>query len=310
MVFTLKGKVTRFCVSTRVLAFVLSAVSNLIISDHDADSFIAPKHPNESNPTLADQIISMLFSGLCRWDAQYFLHIAQYGYIYENSTAFFPLYPFAIRYVGQVLIVFFHPYISVHHCLLLSAIGINFILNIKIALLIFDLTLYLFKDYNLAYRSSILFCINPATIFFVAPYSESLYLFLTLEGIILCLKFQTILASLIFSLASVTRSNGILNFGYIIYYLIFDNTFLTKFGIAITLLVCLFIQYLPFYAFQYFCYQRFCFKSTYVLPKFLTQYALKNNVILPGKGGTWCNDTFPLAYNYVQKHYWNVGFLR
>jgi len=58
---------------------------------------------------------------------------------------------------------------------------------------------------------------------------------------------------------------------------------------------------------------KFCI-STYdksLLPVHILQYAVENNLILAGKTDSiWCNASVPLAYSYVQKTYWNVGFLR
>lgn len=49
-------------------------------------------------------LIQELFSGLARWDARHFLHIAEHGYTWESELAFFPLFPTVLRIFGT----FFH----------------------------------------------------------------------------------------------------------------------------------------------------------------------------------------------------------
>jgi GPI mannosyltransferase 2 len=44
-----------------------------------------------------------LLSGLSRWDARHFLHIAEFGYIWESNLAFFPLFPTILRILGGIL---------------------------------------------------------------------------------------------------------------------------------------------------------------------------------------------------------------
>jgi len=47
-------------------------------------------------PTWSDSLFQKLFGGLGKWDAAYFLKIAEEGYKYEQYMAFFPLYPWIL----------------------------------------------------------------------------------------------------------------------------------------------------------------------------------------------------------------------
>ncbi|KAI8434173.1 hypothetical protein MSG28_012289, partial [Choristoneura fumiferana] len=86
------NKLLWFAFSTRVMVLVLQAVTNFIIPDHVANVFVSPEDANLRR-TWGDAAVDTLLGGLKRWDAQYFIHIAQYGYTYENCLAFFPFFP-------------------------------------------------------------------------------------------------------------------------------------------------------------------------------------------------------------------------
>jgi len=142
----------------------------------------------------------------------------------------------------------------------------------------------------------------------------------------------TIYIPLILSIG--TRSNGIINLGFPVYFGLKDSasrqinnyrqnynilsilwhilkliTLKNFFIILITIITSLF----QFALIQMYNYIKFCIatfnKSS--LPEYVLQYAAENNLVLAGSiHSTWCNDSLPLAYSYVQKTYWNVGFLK
>lgn len=54
--------------------------------------------PSLSNIGYGDKIVEALLGGFRRWDGIYMLHVAEYGYTYENSMAMFPLFPLLVRF--------------------------------------------------------------------------------------------------------------------------------------------------------------------------------------------------------------------
>ena len=201
--------------------FSQQLISNLLIPDHEADAFVSPVDP-ELEPLIGDKIVNFLFGGLMRWDAQYFMHVAQYGYSHENTLAFFPLFPMIVRATGSLIhfpLKFVCNYTS---SLILAAVIINFVFFVKSSIILFKLGKEVLRNEGMAYRAAILFCINPASIFFSAPYSESIYTWLTFTALLINETRSTTLAAIPFGLASAARSNGLVNIGFILYHKLQD----------------------------------------------------------------------------------------
>ena len=197
--------------------FVFQIVSNALIPDHEADAFVSP--PDPKLPRLwGDQIIEFLFQGLVRWDAQYFIHVAEYGYTHENTLAFFPLFPMLVRGIGTVLYIPLQLFCNYHSCLIISAVFLNFFLFVKTAVIFYKLSKDVLHNDILAYKAALLFCINPASIFFTAPYSETTYSFCLFSALFISENRYTFLCPVKFSLACATRSNGLVNVGFLIYH--------------------------------------------------------------------------------------------
>ena len=74
---------------------------NELISDYDTSSFIDGKRLQISG--WCDRILQKSFGGFGKWDAAYFLKIAEQGYKYEQYMAFFPFYPWLLRILARTL---------------------------------------------------------------------------------------------------------------------------------------------------------------------------------------------------------------
>lgn len=328
-----RKKVWWFAISTRLIIIVLQFVFNCLCPDHNADAFRGPRNPREKN-SLFDNLITSFFGGLVRWDAQYFIHIAKYGFTYENTLAFFPLYPMTIRCIAMLVrIVFF--VLNDHSVIVLTAIVINFICFTKSAVILFDLSLHVLKDTSLAYKAAILYCLNPASIFFTAAYSESMFAYLTFRSMLASVENEPYIF-LSLSLSTLVRSNGLINVGFLVYswlksmittaipnfsseYKYYSSKWSLIFDLRhIYLSLCQIItvtllSIVPFFLFQVYNYSKFCIPQTNVtdLPPYVVHYAIENNLVIPGNVRMpWCDNLIPMAYSYVQDKYWNVGFMK
>jgi len=141
-----------------------------------------------------------LFTSFEKQDALWFLRIATDGYrVGDGSAAFFPLYPLLVR--GVSVVIGGHPLAA---ALLVSNLSSFWALYVLYSLTASELS----ED---AARKTVLFiCLFPTSFFFLAPYSESLFLLLALTSFWGARNGRWWVAGLAGAGAALTRSVGIM----------------------------------------------------------------------------------------------------
>ncbi|XP_033231842.1 GPI mannosyltransferase 2 isoform X1 [Belonocnema kinseyi] len=328
-----REKVFWFATTTRLLIILLQILFNIICPDHNADAFRSPRNPRENN-SVFDNMVTLLFGGLVRWDAEYFIHIAKYGFTHEETLVFFPLYPMTIWCIAIVLRVALFIF-NDHSVIVLTAVFINFVCFVRSAVTLYDLSIVVLKNTNIAYKAAILYCLNPASIFFTAVYSESMFAYLTFRSMLAIVENDPYVF-LPLSMSTLTRSNGLCNIGFSAYeflknlintaipnfyseYRYYPSKWSLIFSLRHILInLCQFmtvfiLSLIPLFLFHVNNYTKFCTPLANVtdLAPHVVHYAIKNNLILPGNSQVpWCDSNIPVSYSYIQNKYWNVGFLR
>jgi phosphatidylinositol glycan class V len=204
---------------------------------------------------------------------------------------------------------------------------INTIAFIFAALALHELTYCVAKKYvvarelcvECAYTSALLFCFNPASVFFSAAYSESLFCMMTFSGYFFAERNNHFLAVTCWVMASYTRSNGSLVVAWVILQTIARclQPFQTLDGILSDLLSLF--------------YQSFFILAPIIYHDW-NGYYIHCVEAQEGFQPQWCNDAHPMfglnhylkyleaddliiyvktysLYKHVQSRYWNVGFL-
>jgi hypothetical protein len=140
-----------------------------------------------------------IFTAWERWDALWFLRIATGGYADGDLTAaFFPLYPLLIR--GLSVMIGGHP--------LAAALIISNTAFLGALVALYELTRTEFNE-RIARRTVLYIAIFPTSFFFLAPYSESLFLLLTVCCLLSARRAHWEFAGLFGALAASTRSIGL-----------------------------------------------------------------------------------------------------
>jgi hypothetical protein len=140
-----------------------------------------------------------LFTALERQDAAWYLGIAEHGYRPDDgSAAFFPLYPLVVRVVSGL--IGGHP----------LAAGL-LVSNVAFALALVQLGRLTAEELGeeTARRSVVYLAVFPTAFFFLAPYSESLYLLLSVMCFRAARGGRWWRAGALGALAALTRAIGI-----------------------------------------------------------------------------------------------------
>lgn len=294
--------------SIRVVQIVLAIVFDFVFPDHiPTGAKIYYCDSQQITPLLHDVWVCVLggkvpydecnlVRAFTRWDSAHFLDIMKHGYQDEQLFAFFPLYPETISTIARALVPE-HPTNAL--------VVISVIFNIALgAAGVFCLSLYAKQSLSFS-KSEIrslwfVFALNPSTIFFIAPYSESLYFFLMCAALLASSHEYQGIVWLCLCCASLTRSNGLLN-------IILWMGILVQQGCvrpwrewlwrAWRIPALLAATWLPFQVLNFRWLLRICSVSVTATPALCYKH-----------GTHWWN-YIPNAYAYIQHKYWNVGYL-
>lgn len=138
-----------------------------------------------------------------RWDTEWYVEVAQEGYDYIPNTSsevgYFPVYPLLMRWLAPL---FGNP--------IASGMVISSVSLIVALLLLYRIALQDTERKAVARRTVLYIMLYPAALFFIAPYTESLFLLLSLASVWAARKQQWIWAVAFGAIASATRVQGFL----------------------------------------------------------------------------------------------------
>ena len=178
-----------------VAVFAALTVGSGGLPERNAQKFDAPAltHPFGG-------IGDTLLSPLARWDSVWFLSIADSGYDGAAREAFFPLYPLLVRGLAT-------PAGAGNGALLLAAYALSLGALLGALYLLWRLAA-LELGRALAAPTLLLLAAFPGSLFFGAPYSESLFLLVSVGAFYAARTNHWALAGALAGCASATRSAG------------------------------------------------------------------------------------------------------
>lgn len=257
------------------------------------------------NGKIVDWIIVVL-ERLVAWDAVYFSKFFVKGVTYEHEWVFGPAW---WRFISHLPLTeqLSHNF----YARMLLAVFVANLLHFLSVLLVYNLTNKMLSKTSmklvgneLAFKSGLLYVINPAGVFLTAPYSELASYFLTF----LAYWFREVSLTLVNNKSLSFRSKA-----HFVPYLL-SGVFLAL-GITVrTNILLVGVLYL---------YDLWCFVTTFragsavvslvtgtvALSGFLVVNFLPYREFCPERS-VWCDNWVPFLYSFAQSHYWNVGLFK
>ena len=196
------GAAWRVFLATRVAVLLVAIFAALWFGP-------APGGPGAVNaakfdePALTRSLAEPLLSPLARWDAVWYLRIADSGYAgSEARAAFFPAYPALVRVMAA-------PMGASAPALLVASYLVSLAAFLGALVLLFRLTT-LELGRRAARSTLLLLAVFPGALYFGAPYSESLFLLLAVGGFYAARTDRWAWAGACGAGAAATRSAGVL----------------------------------------------------------------------------------------------------
>ena len=159
------------------------------------------------------------------WDGVHFVRLCQCGYEFDYQVAFLPLWPLLMKGLGAGALepllraaggVGSHGADQRAVACALSGLLLSNSFFIAAAVSLFRLARRMGLSSSLAMRACFLFAFNPATVFYSAIYTESLYTFLHFEALVHLLEERETLggqclSTFMLAAATFVRLNGVLS---------------------------------------------------------------------------------------------------
>ena len=150
-----------------------------------------------------------------RWDAVHYMNMAAFGYegVGVADTVFFPLYPYLVGVLTRLT------------SLNVTLIGIlvSSIATLFALIFFYDLVVELFQDESLAKCSTVCLALYPTAFFLHAPYTDALFLSVSIGSILMMVKRKPLVAGLLICIAALTRAQGVLLMLPMVFYYIQDH---------------------------------------------------------------------------------------
>ena len=141
--------------------------------------------------------LDLLFGTFAKWDATWFVHIAEHGYDSEQAAAFFPLYPAVVAAVAVVT-----------RSTLIAGVLVSLVAAGIAAVLVWRVGRAVIGER--AARDAVLYvALYPLAFVFTSVYSDALFLALAAGAFLAGLRRRAVLAGVLGALAVATRSMGL-----------------------------------------------------------------------------------------------------
>ncbi|KAK8949330.1 hypothetical protein KSP39_PZI005209 [Platanthera zijinensis] len=312
--------VLKLAVISRFLLVSLIIIWSYIFPPYDSSAQLNPSCLSssstigDSSPLTETQAlwprIGVAIEGSVVWDSVYFIRIAECGYEYEQTYAFLPLLPISIAFLSRSVFAPLIPVIGYRAVLALSGYVLNNLAFVLAAIYFYKLSFLILKDSAASLQASVLFCFNPASIFYSSIYSESLYALFSFCGIFYLFNGSNTMAMLLLGASGTARSNGAINAGYFCFKALLQTYDIITNNKSIRQRDASGMRSADADAVGGF--RCVCIFNLFAIFLFITYYHHALALRIPNHYGArpWCKSRVPNLYGFLQSHYWGVGFLR